>query len=66
MSHTNTPQRLLRLPEVLKRVGLSKSTVYARVRQGAFPKQVHMGTLSAWVETEVEAWIARQVADRTT
>lgn len=64
MIHTNTPQRLLRLPEVLKRVAFSKSTLYARVRDGSFPKPVHLGTLSAWVEAEVEEWIEDQIRAR--
>lgn len=54
--------RLLRLPEVLERVALSKSTLYARVRDGTFPKPRRLGTLSAWLESEVEAWIANTAA----
>lgn len=64
MNSTITPQRLLRLPEVLDRVALSKSTLYARVRDGSFPKPVHLGTLSAWVESEIEGWINAQIATR--
>lgn len=56
-----TRQRLLRLPEVLERVGLSKSTLYARIRNGTFPKPVHLGTISAWVEREISEWIEDQV-----
>lgn len=64
MTTDKPQQRLLRLPEVLARVALSKSTLYARVREGAFPKPVHLGTLSAWVESEVDEWIATQIAAR--
>lgn len=64
MSTVTKPQRLLRLPEVLERVALSKSTLYARVRDGSFPKPVHLGTLSAWVESEIDGWIAAQLAAR--
>jgi len=65
--HDQTPQaplRFLRRPEVLARVGLSKSTLYARIRAGTFPKPVPLGTLSAWVESEVEAWMAAQIEQR--
>ncbi|WP_295925372.1 AlpA family transcriptional regulator [uncultured Xanthomonas sp.] len=58
------PLRFLRLPDVLERVGLSKSTLYARVRSGQFPKPVPLGSLSAWVESEVEAWMAARVDER--
>ncbi len=65
MIPTNAPQRLLRLPEVLQRVALSKSTLYARVREGSFPRPVHLGSLSAWVESEIDAWIAVQINSRS-
>lgn len=65
MIQSNTPQRLLRLPEVLSRVALSKSTLYARIRDGSFPKPVHLGTLSAWVEAEVDVWIDAKIASRS-
>jgi prophage regulatory protein len=62
MMTTDKPQRLLRLPEVLRRVALSKSTMYARVRDGSFPKPVHLGTLSACVGAEVETWIEAYIS----
>ncbi|WP_420009069.1 helix-turn-helix transcriptional regulator [Xanthomonas sacchari] len=58
------PLRFLRIREVLARTGLSKSTLYARVRVGEFPKPVPLGTLSAWVESEVEAWMEARVDER--
>lgn len=63
---TNAPERqhrLLRLPEVLSRVGLSKSTIYARVAAGSFPASVRLGEKSvAWIEADVEAWIQERIA----
>ncbi|QBH01238.1 helix-turn-helix transcriptional regulator [Xanthomonas oryzae] len=58
------PLRFLRLPDVLERVALSKSTVYSRVRAKTFPKPVHLGTTSVWVESEIEAWISARIAER--
>lgn len=53
------PERLLRLPEVIKRVGLKRSAIYARMREGRFPKCRTLGTRCAvWIESEVDAWIA--------
>lgn len=52
-------QRLLRLPEVLLRTGLSRSSIYERIRAGTFPKQVSLGVNSvAWLENDIAAWIA--------
>jgi prophage regulatory protein len=56
------PRRILRLPNVLDRTGLSRSTVYQRVTEGRFPRPVSLGTRAVgWIETEVEEWIARQI-----
>ena len=56
------PAKILRLPNVLDRTGLSRSTVYLRVTEGRFPKPVSLGARAVgWIETEVEEWIARQI-----
>jgi prophage regulatory protein len=49
------PEKILRLPNVLDRTGLSRSTVYQRVTEGRFPRPVSLGARAVgWVETEVE------------
>ena len=35
--------RILRLPEVLERTGLSRSTLFRRMRAGEFPQSVKLG-----------------------
>jgi len=56
------PERILRLPIVLDRTGLSRSTVYLRVTEGRFPRPVSLGARAVgWIEREVEEWIARQI-----
>ena len=55
-------RKILRLPIVLDRTGLSRSTVYQRVTEGKFPQPVSLGARAVgWIETEVEEWIARQI-----
>ena len=54
----------LRLSQVKGRVGLSKSSIYARIPQGTFPKQVKLGfgaKASGWIETEIDDWIEQQI-----
>ncbi len=52
------PQRLLRLPEVMHRVGLKRSAIYQWMSEGRFPKSRSLGPKCAvWVESEVEEWI---------
>jgi prophage regulatory protein len=56
------PEKILRLPNVLDRTGMSRSTVYLRVTEGMFPRPVSLGARAVgWIETEVEEWIARQI-----
>jgi prophage regulatory protein len=61
---TSSPPRLLRLPEVIRRVGLRRSAIYQRMNEGRFPRCRSLGPkCSVWVEAEVDAWI-RSVAER--
>lgn len=51
--------RLIRLPEVIKRVGLSRSAIYKRMSEGKFPHSRSLGAKCAvWVEAEIDKWIA--------
>lgn len=64
---SRTSSRILRLPLVIARTGLPKSTIYERIGAGTFPRQVSLGAHSVgWIEDEVDSWIAgRIVASRT-
>ena len=54
--------KFLRLPKVTEVTGLSKSTIYARIAEGTFPKQIPLGPrLVVWVETDIQNWIAEQI-----
>ena len=49
-------ERLLRLPEVLARVPFKKTTLYARMCEGSFPQNIHLGSnMVAWVASENES-----------
>lgn len=57
-----TVPKLLRLNQVLDRVGLSRSTLYALIKAGEFPRQRQLSARSVgWVEAEVNAWIASKI-----
>lgn len=56
------PARLLRLPEVMARVGLKRSAIYQRMSEGRFPKSRSLGPKCAvWIEAEIDDWV-NQVA----
>lgn len=62
---------LLRLSEVVKRVGLGRSSVYARLDcdskyyDPTFPRPVSLSPVGrgtvAWVEDEIDSWIRLQI-----
>lgn len=60
---TNAPlPALLRLPEVIGRIRLGRSSVYAMVQAGVFPAPIRLGERSvAWREDEVEAWLKSRI-----
>jgi len=58
----NLQHRLLRLPQVKSITGLSKSSIYARISEETFPKQIPLGPrLVVWVESDIQKWISEQV-----
>ncbi|AYH12703.1 transcriptional regulator [Pectobacterium parmentieri] len=56
---------LIRLSGVMKKTGLRKSWIYLLMKQGDFPQTVKIGARSvAWVESEVNDWIAARISQR--
>lgn len=54
---------ILRLPAVKARTGLSRSTIYARIAEGRFPKAINLGGRAVgWLDSEIQAWVHEQVA----
>lgn len=53
------PERMLRLPEVLRRVGFGKTKLYDLMDNGQFPKSIKLtgGRSVAWHESVINAWI---------
>jgi prophage regulatory protein len=60
---THAALSILRRRQVEKRVGLTRSPLYARIKAGTFPKPVQLGNGRAvgWLEHEVDAWLAEQI-----
>lgn len=52
-----------RLNGVKSMVGLSRSTIYALMKIGRFPKSIALGERSVgWLESDISAWIDSKVA----
>ena len=60
MDHSN---RVLRLPAVLELVGISRSSLYALIGAGDFPRPLKLGKRAVgWRAETVDAWISRREA----
>lgn len=54
-----TPDRFLRLSQVMEMVAFGKSHIYAMISSGQFPApRKPGGSASRWSENEVLAWLA--------
>jgi prophage regulatory protein len=52
------PDRIVRIAEVLKRTGLTRSTLYRKVTAGTFPRNVRISTRCVgWRESDLQAWL---------
>ena len=53
---------VLRLPQVCKMTGLSRSSVYQMEADQLFPSRVRIGARSVgWIESEVQSWLRQKV-----
>ncbi|WP_367154248.1 helix-turn-helix transcriptional regulator [Methylomonas sp. HYX-M1] len=53
---------ILRRKQVEARIGLSRSTIYERIKAGTFPAPISLGAKSVgWLESEIDAWLASQI-----
>jgi prophage regulatory protein len=62
--HEVLPQALciLRRKQVEARVGLSRSTIYARMAEGQFPRNISLGKRAVgWIAAEVDDYLAKLV-----
>lgn len=54
----NQPSALLRLPEVQRLSGLSRSSIYRLEAQGGFPSRVKLSErATAWRAAEIFSWL---------
>ena len=64
---------ILRRPQVEARTGLSRSSIYAKLRDNpkrpseydlTFPKPVSLGAKAVgWIEHEIDAWISARIEE---
>ena len=58
--NTMQNKRILRVKDVSKKTGLSKSYIYALAKEGKFPESIRLiegGTAVGWLESDIDKWI---------
>ena len=61
-STTEPPASILRRPQVEARTGLSRSTIYARIQDGTFPRSILLGARAVgWLEHEIDGWLDQRI-----
>lgn len=55
--------KILRLPDVIARTGLSRSTIYLRISERQFPRSITLGPRAVgWLEADIDAWLEERIA----
>ncbi|MEB0058806.1 AlpA family phage regulatory protein [Variovorax sp. LG9.2] len=63
---TDESLHILRLPAVIHRVGLSRSSIYNRIRAGGLPRAVNLGGRAVgFVDREIDDWLSDALGRRT-
>lgn len=59
-----TALTILRRKQVEARTGLSRSTIYDRIKAGTFPAPISLGEKSVgWIESEIDAWLNARIQE---
>ncbi|OQK60187.1 hypothetical protein XM77_c10224 [Vibrio vulnificus] len=57
-THPARQQRILRLPEVKAKTGFGRSTIYALMANGEFPRSIRIGARAVgWLESDIDRWV---------
>jgi prophage regulatory protein len=57
--------KVLRIAQVTNDLGLSRSSVYSLMKEGAFPKPISLGARSVgWLDFEIFNWLESRRIDR--
>lgn len=53
------PDRIIREKTVRDRTGLSRSTIYRKIKDGTFPAQLEISSNGVgWHESDIDRWVA--------
>ena len=56
--------RILHLPQVIERTGLSRTSIYMAISEGRFPKPIHLTERAVgWIDSEIDDWISQRIEE---
>ena len=62
LERSTMTQRIIRFPEVKRKVGYGHTTIYEKISIGEFPRPISLGARAVgWIESEVDHWIATRI-----
>ena len=54
--------KIVRLPKVKEMTGLSRSSIYLRISENTFPKQINLGGRAiGFIESDIQDWINQRI-----
>lgn len=63
MSKIQDNFKIIKRPEVEAITGLSRSTIYAKMQNGTFPRNIKLSERSVgWIESEIQAFLRNRIA----
>ena len=65
MSNSNSEVTLMRIPQILEVMPISKSKFWLMVQKGEFPKPIKIGRSSFWTIEQVQAFIRERTKQST-
>ena len=60
MTEPRSSSRVIRMKELVSKVGYARSTIYALIKEGRFPKPFKLvpnGRANGWLEETINEWI---------
>lgn len=55
--------KIIRLPEVKSKTGLSRSTIYLHMTKGTFPQNISLSERAVgWLDADIERWLGERIA----
>lgn len=65
MSNSNSEVTLMRIPQILEVMPISKSKFWLMVQKGEFPKPIKIGRSSFWTIDQVQTFIRERTRQST-